>query len=232
VESNRSQLPKRRGRPRKTDGPVVPYDELDRLLVHGEVEPGEDGKSGSPRFPSYRELGGRFGVSHTVIGRYAVQHNCLARRKRAQQVVQSKVADKLNELRAEAIVTNEADMLRAIDRFLVQFETALEEGRVRTDNPADYNLMVRLRAFIMGDADSRKEVLSGMPTLEEIQARYEASRRRWKNSTPAMRGEVPLVEQVSPPPSVPVDDDDDNVIDAEWEEVPGHHDDVVELGVV
>jgi hypothetical protein len=139
------------------------------------------------------------------------------------------VADKLNELRAEAIVTNEADMLRAIDRFLVQFETALEEGRVRTDNPADYNLMVRLRAFIMGDADSRKEVISGMPTLEEIQARYEESRRRWENSTPAMRGEVPLVQQVSPPPSVPVDDDDDdNIIDAEWEEVPGHHDEDIE----
>ena len=37
-----------------------------------------------------------------------------------------------------------------------------------------------------------------------------------------MRGEVPLVQPVSPPTPAPVDDDDDAIIEAEWEEVPGH----------
>jgi hypothetical protein len=233
VEPQVSQLPKRRGRPRKNDGPDLPYDELDHLLVHGEVvEPEGGDKEGGQilpvRYPSYRELGRRYGVAHALIARYSSEHNCLARRKQFQADVRQRADEKLAELRANIISLTEADIQRTIDLFLAQFEQALQEGRVRCDNPADYNLMVRLRAFVMGEAESRKEVIEGMPTLVEIQARYEASRHRWENSTPAMRGEVPLVEQVSPPQSVPIDDDDDNIIDAEWEEVPGHHDEDIE----
>ena len=83
----------------------------------------------------------------------------------------------------------------------------------------------------MGNADSRKEIINGMPSLEEMMGRFKESQRRWENSTPAMRGEVPLVQQVSPPSPTPTDDDD-NIIDAEWEEVPGHEDEDIEVGAV
>ena len=41
------------------------------------------------------------------------------------------------------------------------------------DNPSDFNQMVRLRAYLMGEVDSRAEVQSGLPTLEALQKRYQ-----------------------------------------------------------
>ena len=59
--------PRRGGRPRKSEGPRVPYEELDRILVFGEVVPCEDGNGTTVVYPSYRELAERYGVSNSVI---------------------------------------------------------------------------------------------------------------------------------------------------------------------
>ncbi len=160
------------GRPMKNEGPSFPTEEVDRLLVHGEEVPMGDGSAATVAFPSFRDIARRFDVSHSLITRYARQHDCLGRRKRAQRRVESRADEKLIELRAEALAFTRDDQVRTIDRFLVQFEEAVQDGRVRCDNPSDFNVMVRLREFIMGEADSRTEVLGGMPTLEELQARH------------------------------------------------------------
>ena len=52
------------GRPPKRDGPKVPYDEIDKLLVHGEVVEAESGGT-TTTYPSYRELARRYGCSHS-----------------------------------------------------------------------------------------------------------------------------------------------------------------------
>ena len=160
------------GRPVKNDGPAFPAEEVDRLLVSGEEIPVGDGSAVTVAFPSLREIARRFDVSHSLIARYAQQHDCLGRRKRAQRRIEHRADEKLIELRAEALAVTRDDQVRTIDRFLVQFERALQEGRVRCDNPSDFNVMVRLREFILGEADSRTEVVNGMPTLEELQARH------------------------------------------------------------
>jgi hypothetical protein len=58
-----------------------------------------------------------------------------------------------------------------IDGFLTEFQRAVADGRVRSDNPSDFNLMVRLKEFILGGADARHEVHAGL-TLEELQKRH------------------------------------------------------------
>nr|WP_254614598.1 hypothetical protein [Myxococcus sp. CA056] len=73
--------PKKLGRPTKAEGPRLPHDEVDRLLVEGEEVPTTRGRV-KRRFPSLRELAERFGVAHSAVAKYAQQHDCLGRRKR------------------------------------------------------------------------------------------------------------------------------------------------------
>ncbi len=178
------------GRPFKSKAPAFPVEKVDRLLVHGEAVEDDDGVT-HIHYPSYRELAERFGVAHSLIGRYAKRHNCLARRKRAQKQAKELSDEKLIELRAEVLAISRDDQVRIIDRYLVGFEQALAEGRVRFDNPSDFNLMCRLKHFVNGEADSRQETLTGMPTLEELQRRHKEMLERVANTTPAEFGVAP-----------------------------------------
>lgn len=65
-----------------------------------------------------------------------------------------------------------------------------EIGRVRCDNPTDFNTMLRLKAYLDGGPDSRKEATAGI-TLEALQARYEGAMARERLETDSMKGLVP-----------------------------------------
>lgn len=179
----------KRGRRPKGDGPAFPHDEVEQLLVHGEAVESAHGTGSEMHYPSYREIAQRYGVAHSLIARFARAHNCLARRHQAAQRVKDLADTKLIELRADHLALSRDDAVRVIDRYLVQFEEALAEGRVRCDNPSDFNLMLRLKSFIMGDADSRHELLGGI-TLDDLQERHQVMLRQWEESTAEMRGEV------------------------------------------
>jgi hypothetical protein len=178
----------RGGRPTKGEGPRVPYEELDKILVFGEVVPVGNGEETTVYFPSYRELAERYGVSSSVISDYAQSRNVQRRRKEAQARIQAKVEQKVVELRAKAIAYTKEDELRVIDSYLAGFEKAIAEQRVRFDNPADFNTMVRLKEFVMGNADSRQEIHASL-SLEVLQTRHREMMRAVHVSS-AERGEV------------------------------------------
>jgi hypothetical protein len=180
---------RKNGRPRKGDPPRIPYEELDRILVFGEVVPCEDSAYSTVEYPSYRDLARRFGVSHSLIAQYAKRHDCMRRREQAQARIAAQADQKLVELRATAIAMSKDHALHIIDNYLVGFEKALAEGRVRFDSPGDFNTMLRLREFIQGGADSRQEV-HGSLSLEDIQARHRQMMQVLAASSPAMRGDV------------------------------------------
>jgi hypothetical protein len=179
---------RRPGRPRHQDAPVIPYAELDRLLVHGDVQLLEDGKR-TTVFPTYRELAERYGVVVSVIAEYAKRHNTMKRRKLAEARVEKRTDEKLVELRSDALAFGDARLLELIDAFLVEFEKALKEGRVRADSPADVNTLVRLRSFLQGGADSRAEVQNSL-SLEVLSERHERYIHDLENATPVMAGIV------------------------------------------
>ncbi len=178
---------RRTGRPRKGEPPRISYEELDRLLVFGEVVPVENGEGTTVVYPSYRDLARRFGVSHSVIATYSRKHDCLRRREVAKARVAAKADQKLVELRANAIAMSKDDTLRIIDSYIAGFEKALAEGRVRYDNPTDFNTMVRLKEFILGGADSRQEIHAAL-SLEDIQARHRRMLRLAQQASAAERG--------------------------------------------
>ena len=189
------------GRPRKTDGPKVPYDEIDRLLVHGEVVEAEAGGT-TVVYPSYRKLAGRYGCAHSLIAQYSLKHDCLRRRKETKARVAVKADQKLVELRATALALSKDDALRMIDTYLAGFGDAIAEGRVRFDNPTDFNTMLRLKEFILGGADSRQEIHAAL-SLEDIQARHQRMLRASRQASAEERGE--LIDAL--PAEEPEDDD-------------------------
>ncbi|ATB45985.1 AT hook motif domain protein [Corallococcus macrosporus] len=181
--------PKRKtGRPRKSEEPALPRQELDRALVFGDVKSLPDGST-MTSYASYRELAERFGVATSLVANYAKEHNCLRRRDEAKTRIATKADQKLIELRANAIAVSKDDALKMIDGYLLGFEEALAEGRVRVDNPTDFNTMVRLKEFVQGGADSRQE-LHATFSLEGLQARHAQALRAARETTPAERGEV------------------------------------------
>ena len=188
------------GRPKKGEPARIDYNELDRLLVFGEAVPTDDGKGTTLVYPSHRILAQRFGVSHSLISEYAKKHNCMRRRKVADMRVQAKADEKLIEMRAEAIAVSKDDAVRIIDGYLLGFEKAIGEGRVRFDNPSDFNTMVRLKEFVLGGADSRQELHAAL-SLEDIQARHRRMVQAGDAADAAVRGEVP--RRLADPPPAP-----------------------------
>jgi len=190
--SGKKQQPTSRpkGRPPKGAPPALPGEEVDRLLVFGEVVTCDDGASQTVVYPSYRDLAERFQVSTTLVAKYSKDHNCIRRREQAKARIQAQADQKLVELRATAVALSKDDELRIIDGFLAGFEAALAEGRVRFDNPGDFNTMLRLKQFVMGGADSRQEIHASL-SLEDIQARHQRMIRVVGDTSAAVCGELP-----------------------------------------
>ena len=193
--------PRNTGRPRGLDAPAFSKEELDRLLVFGEVKPLPDGGS-TVMYPSMRELADRFGVGLTYIANYSKHHNCARRREEAKARITAKVDQKMVQLRADAIAVSKDDAIRMIDNFLVNFEQALAEGRVRFDNPNDFNTMLRLKEFVMGGADSRQEV-HAMMSLESIQERHAKLLKLMRDTSAAEKG---VIDTAALPPETAGDD--------------------------
>jgi hypothetical protein len=185
---------RRPGRPRHQQAPVIPFAELDRLLVFGEVSMNDDGTSNTV-YPTYRELAEKYGVAPSVIADYAKSHNTMHRRKYGEHRIEARRDEKIIEARATAEAITVAEMLALIDEFLIKFREALKEGRVRTDSPADVNTLIRLKSFLEGGADSRQEIRH-MLSLEVLSERHERYMRDLENSTPAMAGVIDAPSEV------------------------------------
>jgi hypothetical protein len=188
--ANTTDQNRQSGRPRNADRPVIPWEEVDRLLVFGETVRDEETGREDVRYPSLRELGRRYGVSGALIGRYSVQHRCMERREENSARERISFEQKVVEKLAEARAMSTAEAIAIVDGYMQSFRNALDEGRVRTDSASDFNTMMRLKAFLEGKADSRQEV-QGVITLEQMQERHRALRAQLESLDPAITGEVP-----------------------------------------
>jgi hypothetical protein len=178
---------RRSGRPKRADAPTIPWITVDKILVFGEreVDPASGGER--IRYPSLAELATRYGVSRTLMWKYAHKHKVYERRRETQLKTdartEAKVIEKLSSARANAA----ADVIGVIDQFMLRFQSDLLDGRVKTDSAADFDRMARLRELMSGGADARLELQGGL-TLEAIQARHRAVRSQVAQLTPAIAG--------------------------------------------
>jgi hypothetical protein len=182
-----SQSRRRPGRPRRADAPVIPWEAVDRVLVFGEAIQDPETGVEAVRFPSLAVLAQRYGVSRTLLWKYASKARCFERRKEARAKTlartDAKVIEKLSTSRAAAT----SDVAAIVDTFISGFRKALDEGKVRVDSAADLDRLVRLRELINGNADSRNE-MTGNLTLEALQSRHRQLRGQVDAMTPELAG--------------------------------------------
>ena len=170
-KKKKSALPP--GRPKKVDAPLIPWEDIDHILVCGEEIVNEYGNK-VVYYPSYRELGERFNVAHSLIARYSRHHNCILRRKDTKIRTRALAEGQVIARRAADLSVTMDDALRIIDLAIIRFGEALEEGRARVDSVADLNTLLRLKQLLLGQADSRKAIQHEI-NLDTLQQRH----RQW-----------------------------------------------------
>lgn len=190
----RSALPRKRrpGRPKRADAPVIPWETIDRLLVHGEVVVDPQNGQEALRFPSLAVLAKRYGISRTLVWKYANRAKCFERRKEARAKILARTDAKVIEKVSNARAAASSDVAAIVDTFILGFRKALDEGKVRVDSAADLDRLVRLKELINGNADSRNELTGGI-TLEALQSRHRQLRGQVEAMSPELAGTTALV---------------------------------------
>ena len=176
------EKPKRApGRPAHRDAPAMPWDDIERLYIQGEQLRQRDDGSFERTFPSTRELAEKYGVSKSLIGYRAERFEWSRRRAEFQGQVQKETDTSCAKARAAEIT----DAVAVLDAYIDRFRTALQDGRIRVDSVQDLNVAVRLKHFLLGGADSRKEV-NVLVSLEVMQERH----RKLREQVAAMDAEL------------------------------------------
>ena len=203
--SERTEERRPRGRPRKIDSPHIPYDELDRALVFGELRQSLDAGGQLVVFPTVGELAERYGVAASLISRYATEHNCKQRREIAQFRVQARVDEKLVELTADTLADVKTELKLMAAELLRQFRERLREGAVRLDDPSTFNTIGRFLLLLDGQAEGRQEVAVGL-SLADLEARHRQVIEEARRFSPLEAG---IEDAQLAPPSAPDLDEDD-----------------------
>jgi transposase-like protein len=180
--------PGRVGRLHHTEPPRYSVETLDQLLVFGEPYAAPDGTV-SVRYPSPKEIADRLGIHvNTVTTHWRKQH-CNRRRAEARARIAARVEEKLVEQTAEQIALSRERIVQVVDKFLGRFEMAIDDGTARTDLPADFERLVRLREFLLGNAESRTAVEQTL-SLEMAQQQHAQVLRDIDDATAAEMGLV------------------------------------------
>lgn len=174
---------RKRGRPRRGDQPAIPWGDIEKAYITGEIVRQLDDGSFERTYPSIRDLAEKFGVQRSLIGYHSRRHNWPARRIDFQNELRTEI----HQIRAKARALSLDEAMGILDAYLEKFRAAVEDGHVRVDSIGDFNTALRLKQFLLGGADSRQEVQGGI-TLEAIQARHDRIRAQLATLTPELAG--------------------------------------------
>lgn len=172
-----SETPQRRsGRPASGDQPPIPWRTIDELLVGGRTIETANGPATS--YPTYRELAEEFGISVSLIGRYAAKHQCLERRHRRQSGAEGQPSTSLvpSTKPSNGGINVKASRERdheTLEQWGERFREDLREGRCATHSVRDYIETVRAKREL--EADAGVEDPSNL--LEQLLARLERGQR-------------------------------------------------------
>jgi AcrR family transcriptional regulator len=155
---------------RHSEPPRYSVEELDRLLVFGEPYANPDGTV-SVRYPTNKEIAERLGIAERTVTQHWRKQHCSRRRTEARARIAARVEEKLIEQTAEQIVVSRERTIQVVDKFLSRFEMALDDGTARTDLPADFERLVRLKEFLLGNAESRTAVEQTL-SLDMVQRQH------------------------------------------------------------
>jgi hypothetical protein len=180
-----------RARGRRTTGTEKQFDEtlLEKLLVFGEFTGGDDARH---RYPSYRELAERFGLSHASVHRFARRRNCLERRTGSGALERPRGPDAPPTAPVVAPSITDQRLYPSVREIAFDWVAAVKRGEVRIANAAELDRLLRLAADLDAEARQRELLPTGYPTIEEIEDFCERRDREYGLTSAGERGEVPV----------------------------------------
>jgi len=164
------QQRRRRGRPRGQFDATINWLSIEKEYLYGDPLEAESNDPAIPKprhYPSLRELGARHGVHYSLIGRKAKALGWAKRRESFKKALD----EETDRAVAKSAALSTADAVGIIDTWVGRFEENLRGKRVRADSVGDLNTVLRLREFLLGNADTRTETSTAI-TLEAMQARF------------------------------------------------------------
>lgn len=155
---------------------------LERLLVYGIRDSNASGGLGW-KYPTYEEIGAKLGMSKGYISQIVRKNNIVARREAVRRERARIINPSGQDI--DAILDDPSNMsgltadqaVRVANNYIAKFGQALAENKVDVTNPIHFERMVRLRSFLKGDADSRRET-KVVISMEDLQAAYSKNRER------------------------------------------------------
>lgn len=152
------------GRPRGRrpgGAPLVNYEELDKLLVEGEVRDVGNGRV-MRVYPSYGQLAIKYGVTKPLIVQYSTRHNCQVRRK------EFALKEEQEALRAEQKAVKEQGA-SALPQHSPVVEGTLRRGGKKV---IPWDLIDELLVFGESVADADGKPILQYPSCNELARRF------------------------------------------------------------
>ena len=174
------------GRPVRLVDAVNRNDEIEKLLVEGELI--NDGEGKQVRvYPTSSEVAERLHVSKSWVSKYAKANRCFERRNLLQAKVRAKAQEQLVKEDGKRLAYDTERALQLCDKVLSRYDELVGERGINNFAAADLDKMVRLRRYLQGDADSRQEVTSTL-TLDTLQGAHREFLRHLNSATEAECG--------------------------------------------
>ncbi len=123
--------------------------------------------------PSYSDVARRFKCSPQLVGYHAKRRGWREKRKTWERMAQREVSEAVAKARALSLAEGAA----ILDAWLLRFRDMLEKDRVKVDSLSDFNIAIRLKAFIDSQGAGGKEGIEGV-TLADLERAHREHRKR------------------------------------------------------
>ncbi len=176
---------------RKTAGKFsrddIDWDLAESFFIQGEIFL-ERNKQGDliRKKPSYADIGRRFKCASSLVHYHAKRRNWVEKRETWERMAAQHVYEEVSKARAYSF----GEAAGILDSWLMKFEQALRENKVRFDSVSDFNTAIKLKAFIESQGSEAADTSGQAVTLQELQAKHRELRDASRELDPAVTGVI------------------------------------------
>lgn len=176
--------------PRNTRKLAIDWSVVATEYITGNVVENKAKGEWSRVFPSFQDLGIKYGLKKSTISYRCVQENWAERRMKFNAQLSTEVEVELAKRRALDV----SDIVGSLDEYIRRFDKGVKADTVSRATVADLDKAVRLRVHVVNEMRAR-ESGAGVITIEQLQERHAKLRTRSESVEPAIAGYTPGREE-------------------------------------
>lgn len=133
--------------------------------------------------PSYGDVGRRFNCKQSLVAYHAKKRKWKDKRETWERQAAKNVAEEVAKSRALSLAEGSA----ILDAWLLRFKALLEQDKVKVDSLSDFNIAIRLKAYIEQQGALGADGESGL-TLDDLQRTHTKIREKAGEVDAALAG--------------------------------------------